>query len=314
MYMKRLLIHIGYPKAASTSLQNSLFLDLHNLGLINFMGRAFESDFFGEAESKKDYHDRLRLIDSDANSAAVSESSRTSRPFSSLFSDKINLFSEGAFILNDRFEKEFVMPGRIHNYFREVADRLGVLIIIRSQTTLIMSNYVQRYQKIAENKFKDYLDIHINGPKKETGDFKVYNLYNLSSAYARVFGKDNIHILFFEDYVQDRNKFIAELSEILQVDPQTVYDSLGSGHLNKTKKGKGFHYPKKLTNINTFRLRLGRALKKLGIHWRFLMQHKIPEITESEKKLVFETFKESNLRLAREFSLDENRMKKYGYF
>ncbi len=312
--MKRLLVHIGYPKAASTSLQNSLFLDLNNAGLINFMGRAFESSFFGEAESKKEYQDRLRLIHSGNDHPPSFESTETPSPFSSLYPDRINVLSEGEFILNDRSEKSFVMPERIFDYFRESADRIQILIIIRNQASLIMSNYVQRYRKIEEKKLRDYLDVHIKGPKKGIGDFKIYNLYNLISEYARIFGKDNIRILLFEDFVQDREKFVAGLSQVLKVDPKTIHNSLGSAHLNKTKKGKGFHYPKKLTNIKSFRLTLGRALKKMGIHWRFLMQHKIPEITESEKKLIFETFKESNLRLARDFALDENRMKKYGYF
>ncbi len=312
--MKKLLIHIGYPKAASTSLQNSLFLDLHNLGLINFMGRAFESNFFGGADSKKEFQDRLKLINSENYPADPPNSKSTSVPFSELSHEKFNVFSEGAFILDDRFEKEFVMPGRIHNYFREVADKMGVLVIIRNQASLIMSNYVQRYRKIEEKTLGDYLDAHIKGPKKGIGDFKVYNLYNLISEYSRVFGKDNIHILLFEDFVQDRKEFVAGLSQVLEADPKTIHDSLGSAHLNKTRKKQGFHYPKKLTNINSFRLTLGRSLLKMGIHWRFLLQYKIPAITDEEKKLVFETFKESNQRLSREFSLDENRMKKYGYF
>ncbi len=312
--MKKLLVHIGYPKAASTSVQNGLLLNLHNQGKINFMGRAFESRFFGEVESKKEFQDQLRLIYSGNDHPSSIENTQKPRPISSLTHDRINVLSEGGFILNDRFEDNFVIPERIFDYFRDSADLIQILVIIRNQADLIMSNFVQRYQKIEEKELGDYLDVHIKGPKKGTGDFKIYNLYNLVREYSRFFGKENMHILLFEDYVRDRDSFVSGLSQILDVNPETIHDSLGSAHLNKTKKKQGFHYPKKLTNIKSFRLTLGRALKKMGIHWRFLMQHKIPDITEAEKKLVFEAFRESNLNLAREFSLDETRMKKYGYF
>ena len=36
--------------------------------------------------------------------------------------------------------------------------------------------------------------------------------------------------------------------------------------------------------------------------------------SDEEKRRIFDTFKEGNLKLAEEFQLDKERMKKYGYF
>ncbi len=41
--MKKLLIHIGYPKTGTTTLQEEIFVELHELGKINFLGRTVKS-------------------------------------------------------------------------------------------------------------------------------------------------------------------------------------------------------------------------------------------------------------------------------
>lgn len=40
MIGKNLIIHIGYPKTATTTLQFSLFTDLHKAKEINFLGKV----------------------------------------------------------------------------------------------------------------------------------------------------------------------------------------------------------------------------------------------------------------------------------
>jgi hypothetical protein len=36
--MKKLIVHIGYPKTATTSLQDKVFYELHKTGNINYLG------------------------------------------------------------------------------------------------------------------------------------------------------------------------------------------------------------------------------------------------------------------------------------
>lgn len=314
--MKRLLVHIGYPKAASTTLQNALFLGLHELGLINFLGRAFESDYCGFAKNKKEFKEWLNLISPNEKKAQRYDSVDVrALPdiFSQISSQKINILSEGAFILNDRSGESFLMPDKIYDYFHKNVDKTEIIIVIRSQATLIMSNYVQRYRNIEEKKFINYLDIHMNGSKKDSGDFKIYNIYNLVKKYSEVFGSDNVHIIFFEDMVKDNNNFVMRLGQIMVIDHSHIDKCLGDSQLNVTKKESDYHVCKKPFK-RSFRYRLGKFMVRLRLSPGELMKTKIPKISMDEEQMIFDYFKDSNLKLAEEFSLDTDKMRKYKYF
>jgi hypothetical protein len=42
--MKKIIVHLGLPKTATTTLQHHLFQELHNDGKINFLGKVVEFD------------------------------------------------------------------------------------------------------------------------------------------------------------------------------------------------------------------------------------------------------------------------------
>lgn len=313
--MSRLLIHIGYPKAASTTLQNAVFLGLHELGLINFLGRAFESGYCGFAKNKKEFKKWLNYVSPNEKKAHRYDSAdidSLANIFSLVSSQKTNILSEGAFILNDRNGDQFITPQNIYDYFHEKFDHIDIMLIIRSQTTLIMSNYIQRYRNIEEKKFKKYLNVHMNGHKKDSGDFKIYNIYNLTKKYAEVFGKDNLNIVLYEDMVRDNEKFVFELAKIIRVDDRQIHKCLGNSQFNVTKIDSDYHICKKPFK-RSFRYRLGKMLKKLRLEPGELMKTKVPKMTGDEEQKIFDYFKDSNLKLAEEFSLNSDKMKRYKY-
>lgn len=314
--MKELFIHIGYPKAASTTLQNALFMGLHGLGLINFLGRAFESDYFGFANSKEQFKQWLKELSSNDHysSAYKSVETATIPDIFSIMSDKlINVLSEGAFILHERRFSDFIMPERIRGFFSDNVDSIRIIVVIRSQTTLIMSNYVQRYKKMEENTFAEYLDAHMNGKKRGMGDFKVFDFYNLAEHYAQVFGKDNVSFLLFEEMANDKEAFAASVANIINVDSKYINNCLGDNKLNVTTVDSDYHICKKPIT-RTARYQLGRFIKKLGFNPGEMITTKVPRMTEGEEGKVFDFFKENNLKLAEEFSLDTDKMRRYGYF
>ena len=106
--MKRLLLHVGYPKAASTSLQNGLFLELHKKKLIHFLGRAWESGFFGVKQNKKEYKTWFRHV-LDGNDYRTN--------FLGELSDSaVNLLSEGLFMQHERFSDYIAAPEKLQKY------------------------------------------------------------------------------------------------------------------------------------------------------------------------------------------------------
>ena len=298
--MKKLLIHLGYPKAASTTLQNGLFLHLHKMNTINFLGRAWECGFFGPAENKKDYKTWFRyVLENGAESESFDGEGKIAIEFSD---DKLNLLSEGLFITNEKHVDKFVIPEKIAGHFRDKVDEIELLFVIRNQQTLIMSDFVQNYKKMKRQTFAEYLNKRIYNPKKKR--FKIFYFHDLISRYAEFMGKENIHIIFFEDLAHDKKKFYRELGEILNVQDDLVQAVLDKAYLNKTPQKEKGHVVRKIGQMSLGQ-RIGQAVLKRKIV--------VPVIKEEEEILIFNSFSSNNLMLAEEFNLDKERMKKYGY-
>lgn len=309
--MKRLLIHIGYPKAASTTLQNSVFLPLHRDNRINFLGRAYESQYYGAADTKKEYKNWLTSFIMAEPLFDVPE--KDINDIQNLSDDKINLLSEGAFTLWEIHESEYNVAERIKNHFIDGLnlDQVEILIILRCQTTLIMSDYVQRHRKIKEKSFSQYLKKKIGS--ETPGYFKVFSSLDLVKKYAELFGSERVHLILFEDLVNDRECFNASLAKVLGVETAVIEQCSLDKRLNKTEIVKGANVPKK-QDKSLFRVQLRELLMKKLYFDAKILRHKVPVIKEEEKQLIFETFKEGNRKLAEEFCLDKEKMRDYGYF
>jgi hypothetical protein len=298
--MKKLLIHLGYPKAASTTLQNGLFYNLHKSNIINFLGRAWESGYFGLADNKKDYKSWFRSVLE--NNASIASSNGEGKIIIEFSGDKLNVLSEGLFITNEKHDEELVIPEKIAGYFRDKVDKTELLFVIRNQQTLIMSDFVQNYKKMGSQTFAEYLNIKISSKKKKK--FKIFYFYNLISRYAELMGKENIHVIFFEDLVNDKRRFCHQLGEILDVQDDIIHAVIDKAYLNKTPQEKKGHLVRKTGRLSLSQ-RIRHAVSKKEIV--------VPEIKEEEKALIFNSFRVNNLMLAEEFNLDKERMKNYGY-
>ena len=298
--MKKLLIHLGYPKAASTTLQNGLFYSLHQNKIINFVGRAWESGYFGLVDNKKDY--KAWFLSVLGNSARIESTNGARKNVIEFSDDKLNVLSEGLFLVNEDHDEKLIIPEKIAEYFRGKVDKIELLFVIRNQQTLIMSDFVQNYKKMESQTFTEYLNSKISGRKKKK--FKIFYFYNLISRYAELIGKENIHIIFFEDLANDRKRFCHELEQILNVQDDMIDAALDQAYLNRTPKEKKGHVVRKVGRMSLGK-RIRHAVTRKGIM--------VPEIKEDEKLLIFDSFRGNNSMLAEEFNLDGERMKKYGY-
>ncbi|ARQ00715.1 sulfotransferase domain-containing protein [Pseudorhodoplanes sinuspersici] len=298
--MKRLLLHVGYPKSASTSLQNGLFLGLHKAGAINFLGRAFESDFYGEKQSKGLYKIWFDHV--------LASGPYQANPIGELSKCLPNVLSEGLFMMNERRHERIIGPAVLHKYFTPHADKVGVLIVIRKQQDLIPSYYVQNYRRF-ENVFSDFLTRHKSEDWK--GETKIFNFHEVAKAYAAVFGKDDVHIVFFEDFVRNRSRFSEQLGCAMGVDPAVVQSHLGDGHLNEAPKKANAVMVRKPSKFSG---RLTKISEKLGLGLADFFQVPLPPIADKERAFIQESFRDSNLRLAEDFALDKQTMQSHGYF
>jgi len=300
--MKRVLVHAGYPKAASTTLQNGLFLQLHKKNAIHFLGRAFESRFYGAKASKREFKNWFRSV------VAAHGAGDSLGPLSD---SVLNLLSEGLFMMNERHSDQIATPEQLRTYFAAKADRLEVLLIVRAQVTLIPSYYVQNYRKLKQKALSDFLAHQIR--EDWAGEGKIFDLHSVTRAYADALGKDNVHVVLFEDLASDQDAFIAALASVMDLPVALIKENLGAIRLNQTKNDAGVLLVKK-HGKRTLRQVSIDALTMVSTAAADAFRIRLPAASEAEQQVIFDSFKDSNLRLAGEFSLDKKRMREYRYF
>lgn len=304
---RRVVVHVGYPKAASTTLQNAVFLELHRLGLINYVARAWESGYFGALSSHAEYKQWLHRV----IGAAMSGGTLPPLPLAApLDRKRINLFSEGLLINNERHQSRFVMPPVVKQLFAGHADDVQILIVARRQSSLLMSYFVHNYKKLRCRTFGDFLNLGMSSGW--SGRFKIFDLHLVSTAFAEQFGRDNVHVMLFEDMVEDPTAFAAGLARLLQVDPAAVLTGLRGKHLNRTTRVDGVQLVRKMDPF-TLRAVAWRLASALPGGLERLFDIRIPQLSDEDEARIMAIFRESNLALARDFGLDMAKLRAYRF-
>lgn len=331
--MKKLLIHIGYPKTATTTIQESLFVKLHEAGKINYLGK---SDYFSNNYFKQSYA-LLRSLnlnqDFNVNDLKIS-------------SKKINVISNEDFtatpwyleaVLGSKVIDPFEYPQRLASLFKNAVDSIEIMVAIRNQKDSIYSFYVQDYFLFMEDRNNDTLTKFIFEDNRtfRKEKFKIFYFLYLLKKYEESFGKENIHILLFEDLKYDPKFFYNQLSQIINVESSLVETLLTGKHLREKKKTETGYYAEvkktkalgKVLNklrkndlvakiITSYKERYGSDSKILDSIRKLMYKEDsilIPKLSEEEQNIIFNEFRESNLKLSEKFNIDGEKLKKYGY-
>ena len=229
--MTKLIIHIGLPKTATTTVQNHLFKLLPN-DKYNYIHEAKKSLILNETIFKTLY------LDSSIN--GVSEVDYKSL----LLKDKINIISDEVLTLPIQFKKnrhhKMIQNSKLlKKYFGEQID-YRILIVIRNQQEWLYSLFVQLYGVNLHVSKKPSSKFFEKGQLKEKL-IKETDYSKLINAYTKTFGKNSIKILLFEDFKNDMETYVKGLSDVLDFDIDSIMQNLEGKHSNsKAKTNKGY--------------------------------------------------------------------------
>ena len=333
--MTEILIHIGYPKTATTTIEDGLLVGLHNKGLINYLGRSdfTRNRYFRQSALIRDYlYLGHHLRDDDI----------VIKP------ELLNVLSDDNFTHPGPYKERslnikvdpYSFPEKLAKYFCDKAEKIRILVTLRSQQTLIYSQYVQNYYLFID-------DIENNTPSKHIFNnqgylkkdmFLIYNFSDVLEKYAEYFGVKNIHLLLFEDLINCKHSFVKELSDILNADESLAFNLLTDVHYRERKKSDNGYFVSvmnrnlpgnlllmlkngNLTNrMYKFILKSFRKNKKTTsaiiniMHKMNLRKSQlIPKLTEDQKEIIFNEFKASNLKLSAVFNVSKDKLERYGY-
>lgn len=234
--MKKIIIHIGLPKTATTTIQENIFYKAHKKGLIHYLGRAHAEEHYYPIE-----HEIINpiLFFSDPKFEANKYQIKTK------LESIIHSINHETIIISDEFLSSTDM--RLHGYNTlRTAQRLQflfskfnteVVIVLRNQYDMIHSAYVQSYylqeQFSQTDTFDKFLDFNLNRFPKS--DFMILDYYTIISTYRKIFAPDKIHVLLFEDFKRNKRVFYSKLAEVFNLELGFIEEGFATKHNIKRK-------------------------------------------------------------------------------
>ncbi len=313
----KVIVHIGFIKTATTTLQEALFA---RHSQIEFVGRHDKSNdqqkhLFSELH-------KLATFDSTQYDGQILKEKFYALRISS-GGKTIIVSYEGLthFWATDR--------GLVANRIMDVFGPCKILAVIRNQKDVIKSfynknqrrTYLVMPRKYDNVTFSRWLEYNLLPQHVSTLCLSTVEYYETIKYYANLFGKNNIKILLFEDFIEDKKSFIEELADYCGVSKQESCDLM-----KDVVENKGF------TKREVFEAIFGGLTKKEALEmpwaeWKSYICLKIsPRIFGrffkwdekatgglsfgTKEKEIVDLYKDGNKKLSEEYDLP---LGKYGY-
>ena len=279
----KVILHFGFPKTGSSTLQFGILKELNEEGSINLKTWRLNDD-----DEHLDVRPSSRLFNNEEVTDAYLD-----------FKDNtINVLSDESLTAPIRLRKQnygekivdpFTFPKILKEQIEKKYPNIDIdyqcVITLRNQAKLIFSQYVEEYN------WKTYKNIDLLFNKSGEIDLSGYEIYNFEkyvSVLFKVFGKSNVVVSFFEDWRYDVDVFCNDIAKSFSTSNEKVMSSISTNHFNSKKKSVEGVYTKD-----------GKRL--------------VPYLNAEQEDQIMSHYYESNKKLARLIGC-ENKLMKYGYF
>lgn len=212
MTQPKILIHIGANKTASTTFQRNCFIHLNELV------------YRGEEDPQ--IHKYQSIIDSIINDDPFYYQNDKTVDFINSF---VQERPDCVHLLSYEDISRGYLPTLGAQRFKSLMPQAEILFVIRNQFDAVQSWYAshgaflrdapkphwRRYVSF-KNWFQHQLDF------KKNSHLEAFNYERIISPFVDSFGKEKIHILFYEEFVQDPFSFCSKLAKLLGLDPNKI--------------------------------------------------------------------------------------------
>jgi hypothetical protein len=229
------VVHVGFHKSGSTTLQNALFA--HHPGVANL----------GEPVENLSALDAMRMT---WNSCHRDPQQR--RPFdleraqdlwrqalASTKGRKVVVFSKERLTLYDYCSHPG--DGCLPHKLRAVVGPARIVIVARHQIRLIESLYYAKTN--GEVSPERWLQRQTQGPLNKER-FHVYRYHAFAKAYSEAFGRENVGVFLLEDLAKNTDSFARRLCSFVGIDPDEGVRLLQGERLHGRTTRRGLTYAK----------------------------------------------------------------------
>ena len=176
---KKILLHIGYPKCLSTTLQRNIFPKISKIKNIDFM------------DKKRTQNNYIHIIHSIKRGVVIEDK------FKNNFEKNTIISNEGFMNFENNFNNKNAKL--LFDFFE---NNVSLLIVIKKPSELFRSNFIHKIMELEYFSFEDY---------KKNIDYKKFDVINNIKEYLKYF--NNVNIIKAEALFNDYN-FYKELFNI----------------------------------------------------------------------------------------------------
>lgn len=228
-------IHIGFPKTGTTTHQNHLF-SKHSQ--ILYLGKPYRDEHL-----QREMHHLIKQESTTYRSSALQDyldKLETGEPDRGK-RKKIVMVSDEIMVSVSKVRDKGVVGSRLNEVFRHFAP-CKILITLRNQFEILKSTYISGCRLLTKNSvpekyqgrfvgFREWLEFsYENSDRSHIGNFIYLNTIDY---YCKLFGKDNVRVLLFEEFIHNKTGYINELAGFLEIDEKEAMDLIETAHDNE---------------------------------------------------------------------------------
>ena len=224
----KVIVHPGYERTATSTLQDSLFgkhPDILSIGrpwnetTLNFVKELRRNDLFYNKDLAMSHFDKL-VTNKNTNNTVV--------------------LSDEAIFRANHDKDGTPESAKLHaQRIKDIFPSSQVLLTIRNQPSLISGYYMSQGRIV--NAPEPFYNRHITIDSwlqwcLERWEFSILSYFDywaVIKMYIGIYGKENVHVLLYEEFANDQENFLRKLSPILDINIEDAIDLLHNQHQNK---------------------------------------------------------------------------------
>tara|TARA_Y100001970_G_scaffold286548_1_gene408975 strand:- start:474 stop:1430 length:957 start_codon:yes stop_codon:yes gene_type:complete len=306
----KILYHLGYPRTGSTFLQKNIFPEHKDINLIG------PKNYKNWNDVKITQNELNKIADNYTETGILNE-----KNYLDFFDQrKLNVISSEKYVsylnLRNNFKDIKFFNKLLQNKHKDI--EIYFLVVLRNQYDLIKSLYFHAYPIYSEALgIKDFEKLIKCFNKNKESNREIFqfllfadsfNFYKLYNNLSTNFKNPKIKFLFYEDFKLNRENFISEFVEFLNLDKQYTKSLFSDEIVNKgVSNDKKIRFSSKLRYklsennlVRSIKNFIPRSIKN------FILKNTFSSITISKKenqeyqKIIQDYYRESNEKFFKE--------------
>ena len=327
------ILHIGYPKTATTTLQRCFFEFLRKKNIIDYFGMFLDEPkngnrtiFFNQLQEimySSDEIFNIKKCNLIRELQFLLKSNKKSLPI--VISNEHFTISGYSSRLKDVTISTQTTAQRLAEVFEQTEVRL--LIGLRRQTSLMRSFFIESATRTHHKNSQYFINLQefvetATNPKSLF--YEMFDFNKCIESDKEAFPNAEIEFYFFEEFQKDQKSVIYSILNFMNINKKILSELKipldEKNKKNKTQLGTNIHHYnnilKIISDIKTIRLIINPILRtKIGLQLKLYLQKKeiIKNLSDQQMEKIRNTILRSNKKLCATFPRIKIKMKKYSY-